>query len=226
MKFVFLALLLLTFSVVNCQDYIIKPDDTKINGKISAMWKNNIQIINAQGETLEFKIDKLSVVHIADPNFKMKGVYLNNTNYEKNDEGIHIEMNDNPVVKIKNSHSQSSKNYRSKSENMTNNITNNYDNNSGKSSSLSITSQDDSPKAKVILDCDDCSSSGSLVMESEDKSTNVMWTFDCKNGSAFPMEMELDSGKKYNFYYKDGKKQSIEKKVKIDLGVNIINVFQ
>ena len=90
----------------------------------------------------------------------------------------------------------------------------------------SISSEDDGPKANVILECDDCSTSGTLVMESEDKLTNVMWNFDCSEGSAFPMELEIDCNKTYNFKYEDGNKQTIEKKIKIKSGMNIINVFQ
>ena len=62
-------------------------------------------------------------------------------------------------------------------------------------------------------------------MESEDKLTNVMWTFDCKNGSAFPKEFEISSNKKYNFKYKDGRKKAVEKKVQIEQGVNNISVL-
>jgi hypothetical protein len=179
------------------------------------MSKNTLMFKNSLGDLDQYKIDRLSVVHIADPKFKMKGVNLNNTNFEKTEDGIHIVMLDNPISKSKTSCQSESKsrstNLNSKSE---------------RSSSISISSEDDGPKANVILECDDCSTSGTLVMESEDKLTNVMWNFDCSEGSAFPMELEIDCNKTYNFKYEDGNKQTIEKKIKIKSGMNIINVFQ
>lgn len=197
------------------QDYIIESDGAKHEGQIISMSKNTLMFKNSDGDLDQYKIDRLSVVHIADPKFKMKGVNLNNSSFEKTEDGIHIVMLDNPISKSKVSCQPASKsrstNLNSKSE---------------KSSSLSISSEDDGPKAKVLLDCDDCSTSGSLVMVSEDKLTNVLWNFECKDGSAFPMELEIDCNKTYNFKYKDGNKQSIEKKVRIKSGVNNINVFQ
>ena len=215
MKFSFLIIVMMQVANLFSQDYIIEPNGAKHEGQIISMSKNTLMFKNSQGDLDQYKIDRLSVVHIADPKFKMKGVNLNNTNFEKTEDGIHIVMLDNPISKSKTSCQSASKsrstNLNSKSE---------------KSSSLSISSEDDGPKANVILECDDCSTSGTLVMESEDKLTNVMWNFDCSEGSAFPMELEIDCNKTYNFKYKDRNKQTIEKKIKIKSGMNIINVFQ
>lgn len=212
------------------QDYIVKPDGTKFDGEIVSISKNILAFKNNEGDLEEYEIDKLHVVHISNPNFKMKDVNLNNTSFEKDDDGIHIVMldyeNGNKVQYFNNNSCQS---YKSSSEG--NSKTTSRSSTKGTSeeseinSTLSISSEDDGPKAKVILDCDDCSNSGSLVMESEDKLTNVMWTFDCKNGSAFPKEFEISSNKKYNFKYKDGRKKAVEKKVQIEQGVNNISVL-
>jgi hypothetical protein len=222
MKLSLVTLLLLIVSVAFAQDYVVKPDGTKIDGKIFAMWRNNLKIRNNEGEILAFKIDRLSVVHIADPDFKMNGVHLNKTNYEKNDDGIHIVMLNNPIVRSKKDLNYAIHHNKRNTEGKTSNGNVSTD----KSSSLSITSDGDKLKAKVILYCNDCSTSGTLVMESEDKLSNVTWTFDCKNGSAFPMEMEIDTDKNYYFLYKDGNNKSIEKKVNIGEGLNTIRVFE
>lgn len=215
MKFSLLLVLILNAANLISQDYIIETDGTKHDGQIISLSKNTLTFNNTTGKLDQYKIDRLSVVHIADPKFKMKGVNLNNSNFEKTEDGIHIVMLNNPISKSKAS-CQSASNSRST----------NLNSNSEKSSSLSISSEDVGPKAKVILECDDCSTFGTLVMESEDKLTNVLWNFDCKEGSAFPMELEIDCNKTYNFKYKDGNKQTIEKKIKIKSGMNIINVFQ
>ncbi|MFN3849130.1 MAG: hypothetical protein ACK4NY_06860 [Spirosomataceae bacterium] len=193
------------------QDYIVKPDGTKYTGKAISMSKNTLYFRTQNDNIGEYKIDRLAVIHIEDPNFKMKGVILTNTNYEKDDSGIHIEMLNNPIVKTSASPKSSTTNVNIQSE---------------RSSSLSITTDDDSPKAKIVLKCVDCSNSGLLTMESEDKLSKVVWEFDYQNDSAFPMKIELDSGKTYKFKYKDKNRHSIEKKVQIKAGENIINVFQ
>lgn len=198
-------------SSVFAQDYIVKPDGTKLLGNIISIEKKTLLFKDKNGNLIEYKVDKLAVIHISNPDFKMKDVYFSNTRYEKSDEGIHIEMLDNPIVKSKPSSNSSTTNVNILSE---------------KSSSLSIKTEDDSPKAKIILKCEDCTNKGKLTMESEDKLTNFEWNFDFNEGSAFPMEVELDSEKVYNFKYKDGNKHSIEKKVTIKTGPNIINVFQ
>lgn len=197
------------------QDYLVKPDGTKLDGKIISMHKNTVKLKNEGGEVQDFKIVQLSTIHIADQNFKMKGVHLTNTNYEKNEEGIFIQMLDNPI-----SNSKPTKKLPSTSK------TTNINIKSEKSSSLSITSEDDRPKAKVILECDDCATSGNLEMISEDKETLVSWTFDTKGDNVFPMEMEVDCCKRYHFRFKDKNGRSIDKKVKVDIGVNAIKIWQ
>ena len=72
------------------QDYIVKPDGTKFDGEIVSISKNILAFKNNEGDLEEYEIDKLHVVHISNPNFKMKDVNLNNTSFEKDDDGIHI----------------------------------------------------------------------------------------------------------------------------------------
>ena len=212
-----LVILCLVFFTSNlfAQDYIVKPDGTKLNGDIISISKNQLKFKSTNGNIDEFKVNKLSVIHIANPDFKITDVVFTNARYDKTENGIHIELLDNPVV-------YNDKQPKSSSKSSTTNV----NIQSEKTSSISITNDDDSPKAKIVLTCDDCSNTGMLNMESEDKSSRVSWEFKITQGSAFPMELEVNSGKTYRFKYKDGNKQSIEKKVTIKSGVNYIKVFE
>ena len=213
------------------QDYIVKPDGTKFAGEIVSISKNILTFKNNEGDLDEYEIDKLHVVHISNPNFKMKDVNLNNTSFEKDDDGIHIVMLDyeNGNKGQYYNSNNSCQSYKSLSDGSSKSTSRSRaigtSEESELNSTLSIASEGDGPKAKVILNCDNCSNSGALVMESGDKLTSLMWTFDCKNGGVFPIEFEIDSNKKYSFKYRDGSKQVVEKKVQIEPGVNNINVL-
>lgn len=209
MKNTLIICLLFVVSNVFGQDYLVKPDGTKLVGRVVWMAKKTLSFETQEGQTAEYKINGLAVIHIADPDFKMKEVYLTNTKYDRTDRGIHLEMLDNPI-----------------DDRESNTNTTNINLNAEHKSSLSITTDDHSPKAKIVLECTDCTNTGTLMMESEDKLSKLLWSFEATKGRAFPMEVELNSGKVYSLYYRDGNRHAIEKKVSIKPGLNRIGVFE
>jgi hypothetical protein len=149
MKISLLKKILLLVANLFGQDYIIEPDCIKHEGQIISMSKNTLMFKNNEGDLDQFKIDGIAAIHIADSNFKMKGVNLNNNSFEKNEDGIHIVMFNNTVTKSKSTYQSAPK---SRSTNL--------NSKSGRSNLLSISSEDDGPKARVIIKSNDGSTSG------------------------------------------------------------------
>jgi hypothetical protein len=207
MKKTFSLACLLVSCAAFSQDYIVKPDGTEIKGKMISVMGNTLRIEDKNDETLTFKVDELSEIYVANPNFNMNRLRLNHGSYTENKDGIRIKLLDNPIEPR----------YESTNSEI----------NASSSDQLSIVSDSQSKKVSLVLTCKDCSNSGKLRMESEDGKSSVKWSFKADGKSVFPKTIEVDVGKTYSFNYFDPKNGKINKKIQVRAEEdNKVDVFE
>ena len=81
---------LLIFGGSSGQDFIKKSNGTFEKGIVLRLENNIITILNEQLDTLTFRIEDLSIIHISNVNFVMKNLQLQNAQFRSDRYGTTI----------------------------------------------------------------------------------------------------------------------------------------
>jgi len=184
------------------QDYLVKRDGTKIDGKMKSFTNNVFTIETSDGKQASFEVTEIGKAYMVDEHFRMDNISLENASFITNN-GLTIILDKSTPYPSHRNKSESRHSEHFSSQHI---------------DQVSSAKNEDN-KGTLVLNCSSCANKGRMEFISRDgKSTSKISFESDSDQDFFPYRIKLDADRMYDWTYHDKNIGEKSGSIKLDAG--------